>query len=143
MKEVGTNGRKEYPDFGTNTADLPRFVKIFFLCPDINNNGLRWFDATRGLRRSRYLPDWQSPDHLNTIRGWKSNRLLITKNVQQTNPFVVLPHGRELLLIPVVCPQLLVAHRAATSSNCGNTLKPFSPSSVPKGLNGREETLVW
>ena len=42
--------------------------KIFFLAQDIKH-GLWWFNATRRLRRTGHLPDWQSSDYLDILKG--------------------------------------------------------------------------
>ena len=57
----------DFQNFQNAPEKIPGLAKIFFSWKDIKQNGLRWFDATRCLRRTRYLSYWQSSNYLDII----------------------------------------------------------------------------
>ena len=83
LGEIAFNPRHSYKFAGLSEeietrhspGNYPDSPKIIFESQDINSNhGFRWSNAARRLRRSGYLSYWQPADHLNYVRGLKSDR---------------------------------------------------------------------
>jgi hypothetical protein len=59
----------DFQNFQNAPEKIPGVAKIFFSWKCIKQNGLWRFDATRGLRRTRYLSDRQSSNYLDILKG--------------------------------------------------------------------------
>jgi hypothetical protein len=53
------------------------FVQFFFSIQGIINHDRWWTYAIGSLRSPGCLPDWQPSNHLNAIKGLKSNRQML------------------------------------------------------------------